>query len=480
MSNKMFSSFLWKFLERTSTQIINLVIQIILARLISPEKFGELAILIVFVNIANIFVQKGFSSSLIRKKEISDADCNTVFTVGFIVSLVLYVIIYLLAPVIAKVYNSPDLGSNLRVISIQLFFSAVYCVQNAILVREMKFRTIFFRGFIATVMAGLTGIGLAYKNYGLPALVAQSLLNQILLCVTAWFAVKWRPRFCFYKKNFAEIFSFGSKILLSEILSYFVESLRTLVIGKKYSETDLSYYDRGQTYPATLMRGVYDTLAGVLLPHFSKEQDENESLSQDLLNSVSVSMFIITPVFIGMAAVGPVLIPLLLTEVWIEAIPYFMIFCVYQIPFPIQGILRQAIYAKGQGTYVLKIEIIKSIISLVALLVALPFGVMPIAISAVAAMYITTGVSYFYTKRLITLSVKQIFSGTWKTFSSCIIMFVVVYAMNGIVLNKVVLLLCQVFVGILMYLLLSLMMHNEILFGFLNKVFADKKIKLKN
>lgn len=461
MNNKMILSFLWKFLERASTQIINLIVQVILTRMISPENFGALAILVVFVNVSNIFVQKGFSSSLIREKNVTEKECNTVFTASTAISTVLYIMLFALSPWIADIYELPVLIHALRVISLQLLFSPIYCVQNAILVREMQFKAIFVRGFVATTVAGIVGIVMAVRGYGLWALVIQSLLNQVLLCITAWFAVQWRPRFFFSNHSFYSVFSFGGKILLSELLSYGVESVRTLLIGGRYSEEMLSYYDRGQNYPATLMRGIYDTVSGVLLPHFSKEQDRGEALAKDVIVSISLTMFLVMPVFLGMAAVAPVLIRLLLTEKWMGAVPYFILFSIYQIPYPIQGICRQAIYARGKSGYVLKMEIIKACLALVTLLIALPFGVMAIAVSALVTMYATTLLNLMFAKRTVSFRFVDIGEKMWKTAFASVAMYVVLVAENMIGISSILLLFTQVSTGVAVYILVSIVLKNE-------------------
>lgn len=459
--NKVINSFIWKFLERASTQIINLIIQVVLTRLIVPEDFGALALLIVFVNIANIFVQKGFSSSLIRKQEVTEEDSNTVFTVSMLISTILYSLLFLTAPSIAEIYSLPVLTGGLRIISVQFFFGSVYCVQNALLIREMRFKAIFVRGFISTIISGSVGITMAVRGYGLWALVIQSLLNQVLLCITAWFAVQWRPRFFFSKRSFYSVFSFGGKILLSELLSYGVESVRTLLIGGRYSEEMLSYYDRGQTYPATLMRGIYDTVSGVLLPHFSKEQDRGDALAKDVIVSISLAMFLVMPMFLGMAAVAPALIRLLLTEKWMKAVPYFILFSIYQVPYPIQGICRQAIYARGKSGYVLKMEIIKACLALVMLLIALPFGVMAIAVSALVTMYATTLINLMFAKKTVSFRFVDIGKKLWKTTFASVAMYVVVVSENMLGISPILMLFTQVFSGVAVYIMVSVVLKNE-------------------
>lgn len=478
MNNKILFSFIWKFLERTSTQIINLIIQIVLARMIAPSQFGALSILIVFINVANIFVQKGFSSSLIRKKTADEADYNTAFVSAETVALFFYVVLFIAAPHIANIYNIPELKNGLRIIALQLIFGAVYCVQNAILVREMQFKKIFVRGLVSSTVSGVVGIIMAYCEYGIYALIMQSLLNQVLCCITVWFSVKWKPCLKFSGSSFKEIFSFGSKILISELLSYIVESLRTLLIGKKYTEEQLSYYDRGQVYPATLMRGIYDAVSGVLLPKFSSEQDNSKKLSEDIINSISISMFIVSPVFTGMAAVAKPLIKILLTEKWLPAVPFFMIYCIYQITYPIQGIYRQGIYAIGKSDIVLKLEIAKAIISTIALIVSLPFGVMSVSVAALIAMFAVMVLNVTFPADLIGIKPSAIVKATYKSTFCSVIMFVCVYLENFIGIADFGKLTLQLITGVSIYTLSALLFKDKnlkYLFSIINPLF--KKIR---
>lgn len=460
-SKSIISSFIWKLLERVSTQIINLIIQIVLARMISPKEFGSLAILIVFINIANIFVQKGFSSSLIRKKEVDMLDYDTAFITSFLISTLLYIILFFMSPAISHIYSSNELKSGLRILSISLLFGALYCIQNAILVREMKFKIIFKRGLISSVLSGIIGIIMAIYGGGLWSLVVQNLLNQILLCLTVSKIIKWRPRFRFSFERLREIFSFGGKILISEIISYGMESIRTLSIGKKFSTEALSYYDRGQIYPATLMRSIYDTIGGVLLPVYSKHQDEADLLSSSMCKAISVSMFIITPFFVGAAAIAHPLINILLTEKWSPCIPYFMIFCFYQITYPIQGITRQILYARGSSDIVLKMEIIKGFITLISLSVSLQFNVFAVAIAALITTYSVTYINLIYTQKVIPIKILKIIEGMKKTILYNLIMFILIYSINFFDLSNILKLIVQVFVGISVYWILSLVFNDE-------------------
>lgn len=458
---KIASSFAWKFMERISAQFINLIVQIVLARVIAPKDFGIMAILVVFVNIAAIFVQKGLSSSLIRKKNADKIDFDTAWIAGVTIAFILYAILFAAAPFLAELYHVKQLQPGLRAISISLFFGSLYCVQNAVLVRELKFKAIFIRGLAASLLSGAIGIAMALQGLGIWALVAQTVSNQMLLCITAWNQAGWIPGIHFSFERLREIMSFGGKILLSELLSYGVESIRTLAIGIYDSSEALSYYDRGQTYPAALMRGIYDTIGGVLLPVFSKEQNHQERMAGYFKKIVSFLMFLIAPLFVGFAAASKTIVPLFLTDKWVLAAPFVTIFCFAQLAQPIQGVCRQVIYACGKSNAILKIEIIKDLISLTLLLAALKISIYAIAISFLISMYIAAGLMVAAVGTMIPVKTNEILRGMGRTAMYSVFMFFAVLVLNALCVKLFFKLILQVMLGSTVYFGLAFLTRDQ-------------------
>lgn len=337
-------SLIWKICERGSAQLISLIVQIVLARILAPELFGIVAILLVFINIANVIIQKGFASSLIRKKDASDLDFNTAFLVSEGIAIACIIVIFFLAPFLESIYQTNELALYLRALSGVLVFGALNSIQNAALVRQMEFKKIFVRSFFAALGSGIISIFAALMNLGIWVLIIQTISQNILLCLITAFQCPWKPRLQFSKLSFNEIFSFGSKILVAEIISIVVEDIRTLVIGKKYSTEDLAYYDRGQVYPATAMSSIYDAIMSVMLPVFSKSQDDRKILASQVERACLMSSFVTFPLFIGFASVARPFVLLLLTDKWLASVPFIIVFCIYQLSFPIYGIMRQGLY----------------------------------------------------------------------------------------------------------------------------------------
>lgn len=454
-------SFAWKLFERFSVQGINLVVQIVLARIIAPEAFGALAILMIFVNVANIFVQKGFGSSLIRMKAVDDMDCDSAFWACEVIAALLFLILVFCSPYIASFFGAPELMSGLVVISTSLFLSGLFCIQNALLVRDMMFRAIFLRGLFSSVISGVVGIAMAVAGFGLWALVAQTLLNQAVLVLAMLPQVAWKPSFSFSLKRVRGLFDFGGSILVSELLSYAVEAARGLFIGREYATAQLSYYDRGQTYPSTLMRGIYDAVGGVLLPVFSRLQDEPHKLACECARYLSLVVYAVTPVFIIFAASSEAVLVLLLTEKWLPAATFCTLFCFAQLFQPAQGVFRQAIYATGKSSVILKLEIVKDVVSIAFLIAFIPFGPIGVAVSFVISMAFSSILMGCAAGRLLPITSGMVIGATWKTAFASLLTFVVVWAFNGLIEDYSIRLIVQVVVGIGLYLVASKMVGSR-------------------
>ena len=226
-------SFFWKLLERGAAQIITLVVQIVLARILVPDEFGVISILLVFINIANVFIQKGFASSLIRKESIRNEDYSTAFVVSELIAIICIVFLWGIAGRLEHFYAIDNLAVFMRVLSLSLIFGALYSVQNAELVRKMKFKQIFYRSVLASAISGIMGIVVAMLGFGAWALVIQTLVQQIVTCISTLFVCEWKPQFYFSKGSFNELFSFGSKILIAEIISIGVEKFKNSNNWKK-------------------------------------------------------------------------------------------------------------------------------------------------------------------------------------------------------------------------------------------------------
>lgn len=456
-TKKLFSGMIWKFLERVGVQGVQFVLQIILARILSPEHFGMLSIMIIFTSLANEFIQTGFNTALIQNKDVTEIDYSSVFWVTLGISGVLYGIIFVVAPLIGEFYNMQDIVKPLRVLAIMLFPGALNSIQLARVSRALDFKKVFFSNFAAIVIAGGTGIIIAYNGGGIWALVVQSLLNTTIACIVMLFTTKLK---FYFKCDFSRVkvlFAFGWKLLVSGLLNTLYSDLSSLIVGKKYSGSMLAYYDRGKKFPQTIMMVVNATVQSVMLPSMSSEQDDKLKIKHLTSTSLSLISFIVFPVMIGLAAIAEPLITILLTEKWLVAVPFMQIFCFVYALYPIHSCNVQAISAIGRSDVFLKLEIVKKILGVSVLLISIFLFKSPIAIAiadavvAVLALFINAYPSW----KLINYSYKEQLNDFFAPLLISVIMFFVVLFVGELKLSLLVLLVLQVFIGVGVYWVLS-------------------------
>ena len=453
--DKIISSLFWKLAERLGSHGIQFVVSIVLARLLLPSDYGAIAMITIFTSIANVFVQSGFSSSLIQKKEVSDEDFSSVFFMTLIIATVMYVILYLLAPFIASYYNMPEIVAPLRVISITLFFGAINSVQLAKVSRSLKFKKIFFSSLISIIVSGAVGIGMAYKNMGIWALVGQQVASYITITVVLWFTVKWRPRKYFSFHNVKELFRYGKNILVSSLLDTVYNEIYTLVIGKKFSKDMLGYYSKGKLFPNFIVQNVNGAISAVMFPALSIEQDQKEKLKRMVRRSIKTSCYLIFPLMLGLCVVAEPLVKLLLTDKWLSAVPFLQIMCLVLMWYPLHVANLEVIKALGESGLYLRLEIIKKVVGIVILICSVPFGIYVMAASQIVASLLCLIINAWPNKKLLHYSLQEQFKDILPYLLLSIVMLVPVYLITYLGLSSNMTLLMQVMVGGITYLLLS-------------------------
>ncbi len=433
------------------------MLQIILARLLTPEHYGMLSIMIIFTTLANVFIQNGFNTALIQNKDVDEADYSSVLWVSLGISSLLYAVIFIFAPFIARFYEMDGIVAPLRVLAIILFPGALNSVQLAKVSREMNFYKVFYSNVGAVIVSGIVGIVIAALGGGLWALVAQSLLNILVACVIMRFTVKLKIRFACDLGRVKVLFSYGWKLLVSSLIDTLYQDMRSLVIGKKYHSGTLGYYNRGKQFPQLIINSVNGAVQSVMLPAMSQKQDDKEQVKALTRSSVTISSYIIFPMMAGLAAVATPLISLLLTDRWLPAVPYMQIYCFTLAFYPVHSCNLQAINAMGRSDIFLKLEIIKKSYGVLALIVAVVFFKSPIAIAMTGA--ITTVISCFVNaqpnKKLIGYSYSEQMSDLLPSFVMSLVMCGAVLIVGMLDIHIFPLLVIQIAVGALTYLLMS-------------------------
>lgn len=455
---KIVGALIWKLLERFGVQGAQFVLQIVLARILSPDHYGALSLMIIFTTLANVFIQTGFNTALIRGKDVTDEDYSSVFWVTLGIATVLYGIIFACAPWIAVLYKMPEIVTPLRVLALMLLPGAFNSVQLAKVSREMNFRKVFVSNVAGIVIAGGAGIALALMGAGLWALVAQTMLNVFVACVVMFFTVKWRPRLILNLRRVGALFSFGWKILVSGLIETLYQDVRSLVIGVKYDAGTLGYYNRGKNFPQFIITAVSGTVQSVMLPAMAKEQDDKAKVKDIARKSITISSFILFPLMAGLAGVATPLVTLLLTEKWLPCVPYLQIYCFTLAFNPVHMCNLQAINAMGRSDIFLKLEIIKKTIGLTALAIAVFCFHSPIAIAmtGVFTVLISCFINASPNKKLIGYSYFEQMRDLIPSFLAAVVMLGAVLAVQLLNLSLILTLATQVAVGVMVYVGLAL------------------------
>lgn len=451
------SSLLWKYFERTGNYAIQFIVQIVLARLLVPSDFGMIALLLVFVNLAQVFVQSGFNTALIQRKSADDVDFSSVFYLSLAVSSVLYCILFAVAPYIASFYKMPELVKMLRVLAVILFFGAVNSIQNAVVAREFKFKQLFYSSLGAILFSGSIGVFMSYRNYGVWGLVWQQVTNQIFLCMIMWITVKWRPRLLFSLRRVKVLFDYACKLLASGLLNTLYVEMNNLVIGKAFTSDVLGFYNRGEVFPKVIISNIDGSLQSVMLPAYSREQDSPVKVKYMVRRTITMSSFIIFPLMAGLIATAEQLVSLILTDKWLSCVPFLQISCLSYALMPINTSNLQSINAMGRSDVFLKLEIIKKIYGLAILAVALFYfkSVMAIAWSGVFGGIISSFVNASPNKKILNYGYFEQIKDLLPSFGVAALMGVLTYSVVYLGLSAGITLALQIIAGVVSYTFLS-------------------------
>ena len=451
LRGKVLSGLFWKVLENGGVQIVQFVISLILARMLGPERYGTIALLLVFIAIANVFIQSGFQTALIQKRQVDDLDYSSVFYLGLGVALLLYAVIFAGAPAVAAFYHDPELKSMLRVLALMIFFGAVVSVQTAMVSRKMEFRKMCAASLLATCLSGIAGVIGAYRGLGTWALVVQQLGTQFLLMVFLWVLVGWKPMRAFSFSRVKALFSYGWKLLCSSLLDTVYNNLYTMVIGRIYQKDVVGYYNRGNQFPQLIVNNLAASIQAVMLPAFSASQEDKERMKAMVRRSIVTSAFVIFPMMAGLIAVAKPLISIILTEKWLPCVPFLQIMCVAYAMWPIHIANLQAINALGRSDIFLKLEIIKKALGLAVLAVSIPFGIYAMVWLKASTDFAGTIINAYPNKKLLNYSFLEQWRDVFPALVLSVVMGAIVYSLQFFIHNNWLLLIAQIGVGVLIY-----------------------------
>ena len=470
---KVLSGLIWKFAERISAQVVTFVVSIVLGRLLSPDDYGLIAVVTIFITFANCIVTNGFGSSLIQTKDSDNLDFSTVLYFQFAFSLALYGILFIAAPLIAKFFGEGYdlLVPVLRVLGIRIPLTAINNVQQAYVGKKMIFRKFFLSTIGGTVISAVVGIWMAYEGYGVWALVGQYLTNTFISTVILAFTIKWKPELNFSWARLKILFSYGWKLLVGGIINETYVELRKIAIGKLYTSADLAYFDRGMQIPNIIVTNINSSISNVLFPAISNAQNNMADVKAIMRRSIRTSSYIMCPLMFGLAVVAEPLISFLLTDKWLPCVPYLQIYCISYCFEPIQTANLQAIKAVGRSDIFLKLEIIKKVAYAVILLAVMFHSVDAIAYSLLLNTLIAVFVNTTPNKKLLGYSFKELIADMAPGIILSAVMSGVVY-LEGMLLPFSALprMIIQAATGGIIYLVLSVVFKVESFSYLLNTV----------
>ncbi len=453
-------SLVWKLLERLGSQGISIVVQIVLARLILPEEFGSLAIVVAITNFAMIFVQSGLSTVIIQREEIDELDISTLLVSSLSVAGVLYAILFGAAPLIASYYEAPELIWVLRAQGLILFLVSIQSIQTAVLSRRMQFKKIFYRTMIAVPVSGLIGIGMALAGMGLWALVIHHLSNVLITVLIMSFDKELRFRLRFSWSRAGKHYRFSVKILLTSLVCSVNDMLRTMIIGRRYSKTDLAYYDKGLTYSSYLTLTVNNALQSVLLPTFSSSQTQVDYIKELSRRACRMAAFVMVPVLLGVCAVSEPLVLLLFGENWLPCAKFLAIYCLLRLPSCLLSIDHQVYYALGRSGIKFWYELGLFLLNVSVLLITMQFGVWQIALGAWAVEYIGAFAIFCISRRVYGYTLTERVKDLLPPLLCGVGMGLGVIGVGRLALPALVLLVLQVAVGVVLYVGFSLLVNR--------------------
>lgn len=463
MGDKIFSNFIWRFLERWGAQGVTFIVSIILARILEPEVYGTLALVTVFTTLLQVFIDSGLGTALIQKTDADDLDFSTVFWFNLVVCICLYAVMFAFAPAIARFYNSSDLTRVIRVLSITLIVSGVKGIQQSYIARHLMFKKFFFATLGGTLGAAALGIVMAYRGLGVWALVAQYLFNNVVDTIILWATVEWRPSLCFSWKRFKQLFNYGWKILLSSLLDTFYNETRSLIIGKFYTSTDLAFYDKGKQFPEVAVVNINSSMNSVLLPVLANRQDNLEAVKSATRRVIRMSSYIIWPMMVGLAVVASNFITIVLTDKWLPATFFVQVLCFSNALQPLQTTNLSVVKALGRSDLHLKMEIIKKLIAIIVVIISAFFGVKAIAIGALIYSLIATFINSYPNKKLINYSYREQIKDIIPFIVMSLVMGIFVYLVGLLNMRTIVVFALQIVVGVIVYLTISIIIKIETL-----------------
>lgn len=447
LKNKTVKGASWSFIDSIAGQGITFLVGLVLARLLTPEEYGLIGIIIIFIAVFNSIVDSGFSNALIRKNDAKDIDYNTVFISNLVLSVVLFGVLFISAPAISNFFNQPQLIPLLRVMGSIVIINAFAIIQRTILVKNVDFKAQTKVSLISSITSGVVGIGMAVGGLGVWSLVGQQISRQFLNSAFLWIYSRWYPKLQFSIQSFKELFTFGWKLLVSSLIDTVWREIYQVIIGKCYSPVALGQYTRAQQFASICSSNLTTVVQRVSFPVLSSVQDDKERLKNGYKRIIKVAMLVTFVLMLGLAAVAKPLVLSLIGEQWLPCVPFLQIICLQMMLYPLHSLNLNMLQVQGRSDLFLKLEIIKKIIAIGPLLLGIFVNIYWMLGGSVVTGCIAYYLNAYYSGPFLNYSIKEQVKDILPSFGVAVAMAVPVYAMSFIPLNPFILLPLQIVVG---------------------------------
>ncbi len=452
---------IWSGIERFSVQIVQFVISVILARILSPSDFGLLALVMVVINILQVFNEVGFGAALMQKLDRDELDFSTVFVFNIILGIALYGLVYLSAPLMALFFNNTELTLLIRLIGLNLIISSFIIVQRTRLWIKVDFKTQAKASFIAVIISGSIGIYLAYAGWGVLALIVQSLVNNLVNTMLIWLFVKWKISLRFSYERFVGLFNYAYKLILARLVNSVFNEIYSIVIGKAYTPAQLGYFNRAKSFTELSSGNITSIVQKVSVPLLCEAQHDNKRMSEVLLKFIKNTSFIVFPLLCGLFVLAEPLVSVLLTDKWLPSVWILRVLCPVGMMYVISTFNMNIFNATGKTDWALKSEIIKKIIYVGIITIAVFFGFKALIYSQILIAIIELTISTYYTKKQIGLSLYSQLSSLSSIFFLSFIMAILVWSITFMMSNIYYKLLIGIFTGVTSYSILAYFVNTN-------------------
>lgn len=438
----------WSLIDNIANSGITFLVGLILARLLTPMEYGIMAMITIFIAISTSIIDSGFSNALIRKNEIKRIDYNTVFYFNLVISVFLYVLLYIVSPAISSFFKEPALVNLTRVISLVLIINALGVIPRTIFVVNIDFKTQTKVSFISSIISGIVGIGMAFYNFGVWSLVFQQISRQFLNTSFLWIYCRWRPLLEFSTKSFREMFSFGSRLLISGLIDTIYKNIYYVVIGHFYSSFQLGQYTRADQFKNIFSSNLTNVVQRVSYPVLSSIQNEPERLKEAYCRIIKIVMLLTFTCMIGLAAIAKPLIIVLIGAKWLQAVYFLQIICFAGMLYPLHAINLNILQVKGRSDLFLKLEVLKKIIAMVPIVAGVFWGIETMLWGSVITSFISVFLNSYYSANLINYSTWRQIEDILPTFTVSCIVATLMWSLTFLSMSAYLLLPLQCLLGI--------------------------------